>query len=57
MHVGLDRNLDPTTGRTSPQRKTTLKWDVNGELTAVDMVRVIDRLTQPELARCDLDPS
>jgi hypothetical protein len=57
MHVGLDRNLDPTTGRTSAQRKTTLKWDVNGELTAVDMVRVIDRLTQPELARCDLDPS
>ena len=36
------------------QAKSALK---NGELTAVDMVRVIDRLTQPELARCDLDPS
>ena len=57
MDVGPDRHLDPTTGRTSAQRKTTLKWDENGELTAVDMVRVIDRLTQPELARCDLDPS
>ena len=57
MDVGLDRNLDPTTGRISAQRKTTLKWDVNGELTAVDMARIIDRLTQPELARCDLDPS
>ena len=55
MNVGPDRNLDPTTARTSAQRKTTLKWDENGELTAVDMVRVIDRLTQPELARCDLD--
>lgn len=57
MNVGPDRRLDPTTGITSAQRKTTLKWDENGELTAVDMVRVIDRLTQPELARCDLDPS
>jgi YD repeat-containing protein len=57
MNVGPDRRLDPTTGHTSAQRKTTLKWDENGELTAVDMVRVIDRLTQPELARCDLDPS
>jgi YD repeat-containing protein len=57
MNVGPDRRLDLTTGHTSAQRKTTLKWDENGELTAVDMVRVIDRLTQPELARCDLDPS
>ena len=57
MNVGPDRRLDPTTGITSAQRKTTLKWDENGELTAVDMVRVIDRLTQPELAHCDLDPS
>ena len=56
MDVGPDRNLDPTTGRTSA-RKTTLKWDENGELTAVDMARIIYRLTQPELARCDLDPS
>ena len=57
MNVDSDRRLDPTTGITSAQRKTTLKWDENGELTAVDMVRVIDRLTQPELAHCDLDPS
>ena len=39
------------------QRKTTLKWDENGELTALDMARIVDRLTQPELQRCDLDPS
>ena len=37
------------------QRKTTLKWDANGELTAIDMVRVLDRLTHPDLSRCDLD--
>ena len=57
MTVRPDRRLDTTTGSTSAQRKTTLKWDENGELTAVDMARVIDRLTQPELARCDLDLS
>ena len=57
MTVRPDRRLDPTTGSTSAQRKTTLKWDENGDLTAVDMARVIDRLTQPELARCDLDLS
>ena len=33
------------------------KWDENGELTALDMARIFDRLTQPELQRCDLDPS
>ena len=37
------------------QRKTTLKWDDNGDLTAVDMARIIDRLTNPELNRCELD--
>ena len=37
------------------QRKTTLKWDENGELTSIDMARIIDRLTQPEFNGCDLD--
>ena len=36
------------------QRKTTLKWDDNGELTAVDMARIIDRLTHPDLRRCEI---
>ena len=39
------------------QRKTTLKWDDNGDLTAVDMARIIDRLTKPELNRCELEQS
>ena len=38
----------------SPQRKTTLKWDPNGELTALDMARVINLFTDHELKRCDL---
>ena len=46
---------DQAGGLPSAQRKTTLKWDTNGELTSIDMVRILDRLTQPELNRCDLD--
>tara|TARA_B100000700_G_C14669781_1_gene680246 strand:+ start:415 stop:600 length:186 start_codon:yes stop_codon:yes gene_type:complete len=36
------------------QRKTTLKWNSNGELTSVDMARVLDRLSNPELTKCEL---
>ena len=36
------------------QRKTTLKWSSYGELSAVDMTRILDRLSKPELTECDL---
>ena len=36
------------------QRKTTLKWNFDGELSAVDMARVIDLLKSPELKECEL---
>ena len=36
------------------QRKTTLKWTSDGELSAVDMTRILERLTNPELTQCDL---
>ena len=38
----------------SAQRKTTLKWNSDGELSAVDMARILDRITNPELTQCDL---
>ena len=34
------------------QRKTTLKWGTNGELSAVDMVRILDRLNDQDLTEC-----
>ncbi len=34
--------------------KTTLKWSSDGELSAVDMTRILDRLANPELTECDL---
>ena len=36
------------------QRKTTLKWTSDGELSAIDMTRILDRITNPELTQCDL---
>ena len=36
------------------QRKTTLKWGTNGELSAVDMVRILDRLNDQDLTKCEI---
>ena len=36
------------------QRKTTLKWSSDGELSAVDMARILYRISNPELTQCDL---
>ena len=36
------------------QRKTTLKWSSDGELTSVDMTRILDKLAKSELTECDL---
>ena len=38
----------------SPQRKTTLKWNVNGELSSIDMARIIRALSVKELSECEL---
>ena len=37
-----------------PQRKTTLKWGSDGELSSVDMTRILDKLAKSELTECDL---
>ncbi len=36
------------------QRKTTLKWNINGELSSIDMVRIINALSVKELSVCEL---
>ena len=36
------------------QRKTTLKWGANGELSAVDMVRILDNLNDQDLTECKI---
>ena len=36
------------------QRKTTLKWNINGELSSIDMARIINALSVTELQECEL---
>ena len=40
--------------KNSPQRKTTLKWNSNGELSELDMLRILEKLSDNELNQCDL---
>ena len=35
------------------QRKTTLKWNTNGELSSIDMARIINALSMAELRECE----
>ena len=37
-----------------PQRKTTLKWNKDGELSSIDMARIINALSAIELKECQL---
>jgi len=36
------------------QRKTTLKWKRNGELSEIDMLRIIEKLSEFDLQHCEL---
>ena len=36
------------------QRKTTLKWGTDGELSAIDMVRILERLNDQDLTECEI---
>ena len=36
------------------QRKTTLKWGSNGELSSIDMVRILDCLNDQDLTKCEI---
>ena len=40
--------------RNSQQRKTTLKWNANGELSELDMLRILDKLSESKLHKCEL---
>ena len=37
-----------------PQRKTTLKWNKDGELSSIDMARIVNALSVIELKECQL---
>ena len=48
------RNQEEMSKKIPQQRKTTLKWGANGELSAVDMVRILDRLNDQDLTECEI---
>ena len=37
-----------------PERKTTLKWNSNGELSEIDMLRILDKISSSDLNQCEL---
>ena len=37
-----------------PQRKTTLKWNSNGDLSEIDMLRILQKLSSIDLNQCEL---
>jgi len=40
--------------KNEPQRKTTLKWNANGELSEIDMLRILENISSNELNQCEL---
>ena len=49
-----NRSQENMSKKIPQQRKTTLKWGTNGELSAVDMVRILDRLNDQDLTECEI---
>ena len=52
--MGQKSSQDKVSKNIPQQRKTTLKWGTNGELSAVDMVRILDRLNDQDLIECEI---
>ena len=40
--------------KNSAQRKTTLKWNSNGELSEIDMLRILDKIATNDLNQSEL---
>ena len=38
----------------SAQRKTTLKWKEDGDLSEIDMLRILEKLSDSELSSCEI---
>ena len=40
--------------KNTQQRKTTLKWNADGELSEIDMLRILEKLSSTDLNQCEL---
>tara|TARA_B100000945_G_scaffold31150_1_gene21358 strand:+ start:378 stop:566 length:189 start_codon:yes stop_codon:yes gene_type:complete len=52
--MGQKRTQEQKSKKIPQQRKTTLKWATNGELSPIDMVRILDRLNDQDLTECEI---
>ena len=52
--MGQKKSQEKKSIKITQQRKTTLKWGSNGELSSIDMVRILDRLNNQDLTECEL---
>ena len=52
--MALKKSQENMSKKIPQQRKTTLKWGANGELSALDMVRILDRLNDQDLTECEI---
>ena len=52
--MGQEKSQEQKTIKIPQQRKTTLKWGTNGELSSIDMVRILDRLNDQDLTECEI---
>jgi len=48
------RSQEQNSKKIPQQRKTTLKWGTNGELSPLDMVRILERLNNQALTECEI---
>ena len=57
MNADLTPNGPPANSQPQDAApSTSLKWGQNGELSPVDLQRVLERLTDPSLTQCSLHP-
>ena len=40
--------------KNSPQSKLTLKWNSTGELSEIDMLRILEKTSSHDLTQCEL---
>ena len=52
--MGKEKSDEQKTIKIPQQRKTTLKWGTNGELSSIDMVRILERLNDQDLTECEI---
>ena len=50
----LHNNNEKTCDATFKQSDTSLKWNSSGELSSLDMAKILEQLSNQDLVECDL---